>query len=395
MEGILKASKVAVPAVEFELIHWQRAGELSRRQELASRGKYKSSIPSLIAGVQLSIPDELAAEIEDATAALVRFDQEEALTSAPLSAVLLQSESASSSQVELLNASSKQIGLAQLGLSGSSSASLIVDNVQAMQAAANLASNPSKSAIVEMHRVLLERSNPKIVGSFRSRAVWIGGSSPHVAKFVGPEPVRIDALMDDLIEFINRTDLPRLAQIAIAHAQFETIHPFEDGNGRTGRTLIHSMLRSSGISTNSIAPISAGLLQDVNGYFSALTQYRTGDAGPIISSITGSSLHAVTVGRELMKRLRHLQTELWGSLRLRSGSVAHRLIEHLPEYPALNSKKVQELLGVSEPAAIGGLRALELQGVLTQNSTAKRSRVWLCPSVLEIWSSFAPTRALN
>lgn len=392
MSGISKDSRVPVLAIGFEMIQWQRAGELSRRQELASRGKYQSSIPSSIAGLQLSIPDELLAELEDAATALVRFDQEESLASAPLAAVLLQSESASSSQVELLGASSKQIGLAQLGLSGSSSANLIIDNVQAMHAAANLASNPSKSEVIEMHRVLLERSNPKIVGSFRSRAVWIGGASPHVAKFVGPEPVRIDGLMDDLIDFINRTDLPRLAQIAIAHAQFETIHPFEDGNGRTGRALIHSMLRSSGISTNSVAPISAGLLQNVEGYFAALDRYRAGDAAPIISSITSSSFHAVTVGRELMQRLRTLQSQLRQSIQVRSGSVAQRLIEHLPEYPVLNNKKVQELLGVSEPSAIAGLKALEHAGVLTQNSDAKRSRVWLCPQVLDIWSSFAPTR---
>jgi Fic family protein len=392
MDSNLKPSKVPVPPALSEPTEWNEAGSGSRRVQLASRGKFQSTVPARISQIKLVLSDELAAEVEDATAALIRFDQEGVLTNASLGAVLLRSESASSSQVELLHASPRQVGLAQLGISGSTSANLVVDNVQAMLDATSAASNPTREQIIQMHRVLLERSNPSIVGAFRSRPVWIGGPTPHLAKFVGPQPGRIESAIEDLVVFMSRTDLPRLVQVAVAHAQFETIHPFEDGNGRTGRALMHSMLKANGISTRSVAPISAGLLKDTRSYFAGLDAYRAGDASPIIRSVTAACFHAVDSGRALLKGLRSVQERMSLKLEARAGSVADRLIEHLPEYPALNSRKVQELLSVSEPAALAGLRTLESAGILVPNSGAKRSMVWLAPEVLEVWSSFAQER---
>ncbi|MGH3265805.1 MAG: Fic family protein, partial [Trebonia sp.] len=113
--------------------------------------------------------------------------------------------------------------------------------------------------------------------------VWIGGSSvsPHGASFVAPHHSWVEPAIDDLVAFIQRTDLPLLTQVAIAHAQFETIHPFNDGNGRTGRALCHAMLRHGGATTRTTVPVSAGLLADTDAYFTALTGYRAGDPSPI------------------------------------------------------------------------------------------------------------------
>ena len=142
------------------------------------------------------------------------------------------------------------------------------------------------------------------VGGVSSR--WIGGSrlGPHAAVFVPPVHERVPGLIDDLVAFIARDDVPVLAHAALAHAQFETIHPFEDGNGRTGRALVHAMLRSKGLTRTVTVPISAGLLVDTDAYFVALTAYRSGDPEPIVECFADAAFAAVANGRELVGDLR-------------------------------------------------------------------------------------------
>src|SRR5690606_4508513 len=124
--------------------------------------------------------------------------------------------------------SAKQVALAEIGASRSGNARLIVSNVHAMRAAIELAEHISVSSIIEMHRALLEESAPHLVGGFRTEQVWVGGNSlsPHGALFVAPHDSRVEPLMRDLLGFTRRVDIPVLIHVAIAHAQFETIHPF-------------------------------------------------------------------------------------------------------------------------------------------------------------------------
>jgi len=114
-----------------------------------------------------------------------------------------------------------------------------------MQAAIDLSRAISPAAIQQMHAVLLADQPRHTPGRWREEAVWIGtrSDSPVGASFVAPHHSRIDSLVDDVVSFARRTDIPPLVSVAVAHAQFETIHPFTDGNGRTGRALAQSLLR--------------------------------------------------------------------------------------------------------------------------------------------------------
>lgn len=132
-------------------------------------------------------------------------------------------------------------------------------------------------------------TRPRTSRRFRDVAVWIGGTTPHTASHVGPQPERVPALVDDRMRFARRTDLPVIPHMALAHAQFETIHPFPDGNGRAGRALVHAMLRSSGTTRQVTVPVSAGLLADPEGYFDALDEYRAGNPVPIVEVFTDST----------------------------------------------------------------------------------------------------------
>ncbi len=136
--------------------------------------------------------------------------------------------------MENLTSSAQQVALAETGHATSGNAKLVVGNVAAMKAAIALADDLNHEAVLTMHRALLEKSNPSIVGRWRDEQVWIGGGfvSPHNASFIPPHQDRVPELMDDVTSFSRRTDFPVTAQVAIAHAQFETIHPFP-GNGTT------------------------------------------------------------------------------------------------------------------------------------------------------------------
>ena len=311
----------AWPALSQEQLPWHNVSDEygSRTHKRLATGPYLAAVPAFIADLSIPLEGELLAATEEAATELARFDAEVGQIAAPFASILLRTESASSSEIENLSSGARQIALAELGEHASRNAQLIVGNVRAMQAALALSESIDGTAILEMHRALLEHSHPEIVGHWRDQQVWIGGGTlgPHTAQFVPPHHDRVPALMDDLVAFANRDDLPVLAQTAIAHAQFETIHPFPDGNGRVGRALIQAMLRGGGLTRNVAVPVSAGLLHDTGRYFDALGEYRAGNIAPIVRSIADASFAAVHNGRILVTDLKTVRLEWAGLIKAR------------------------------------------------------------------------------
>jgi Fic family protein len=347
-------------------------------------------VPAFIADLQIPLTSDLAALTEEAASELARFDAEVGKLAAPFASILLLAESTSSSKIEHITSAAREIALAELGVQASEDAQLIGDNVRAMQAALAPSESIDGTAILEIHRALLEHSNPGIVGHWRKQQVWIGSSSlgPHTAQFVPPHQDRVPALIDDLVTFANRVDLPVLAQAAIAHAQFETIHPFSDGNGRTGRALIQSMLRGGHLTRNVAVPISAGLLCNTSRYFDALSAYRAGDVAPIIRSIAQTSFAAVHNGRLLVADLESVQAEWRGRIRARQDSSAHRLVDILLRQPAIGAAQAAARLGISTVNAQVAIDRLVDAGVLTQITEGRRNRIWLAKDVVRVLDEF-------
>jgi Fic family protein len=378
-----------VPEAGQERWDWDFREEYqSRRQRLASRGSFFATVPAKISDAPIAISSELAAELEYVTGQLVRFDSSMNL-SAPLATILLRTESASSSEVEQLTASAKQLAMAEVTGKTTPNSALIMDNVRAMQAATALSADFTAQAVMQMHEALMARSNPSIAGRIRTRPVWIGGHSPHTAKFVGPKPEHIQPLLDDLVAFSERFDIQRLAQIAIIHAQFETIHPFEDGNGRTGRALIQTLMRRYGIATQTTIPVSAGLLSNTHDYFSALDAFRNGSAKEIVEVFLSASTRAVDLGAKLVEKLENVGLWHFDATPGKSNSLQRRLIPLLPGNPAVDSQLVQKLLGVSATSALTGLRILEEVGVLTKINGKRRNQIWISTEILEALEEFA------
>jgi Fic family protein len=354
-------------------------------------GPYRSAVVPVIAELAPRLPVAVASLAEEASIEIARFDAELGAEVAPFASVLLRSESASSSLIENLTSGAKAIALAELGSTEKRNATEIVGNVAAMKAALDLADRLDQSAILAMQRALVGEHDPGIAGRWREEQVWIGGDSfgPHGAEFIAPHHTHIPALMDDLVRFTGRTDLPLLSQAAIAHAQFETVHPFADGNGRTGRALIHSMLRGHGLTRNVTVPVSAGLLTDTRGYFDTLTAYREGNPAAIVEKLAQASFTAVSTGRQLVAELRTIRASWNEKIRARRGAGAWRLADALIRQPVVDAATVAEALDVTPENALRAITPLMEAGVITEFTGFARNRMWQSAEVLSALDAFA------
>jgi Fic family protein len=191
------------------------------------------------------------------------------------------------------------------------------------------------------------------------------------------------------MHFCNREDLPAVVQAAIAHAQFETIHPFADGNGRTGRCLIHMILRRHGVSRRVVPPVSVVLAADARRYVDGLTVFRAGDVDgwclAFADALTLAGERAVDLGRE-MAELRESWFERAG--RPNRGSSARRLLDGLPGNPIVSVESVSRSLGVSDEAARTALNRLERAEVLRLVTVGRRNRAWAAMEVFELLDEF-------
>lgn len=195
--------------------------------------------------------------------------------------------------------------------------------------------------------------------------------------------------MADLVAFMARDDLAPLVQAAIAHAQFETIHPFPDGNGRVGRALVHSLLRGKHLTRNVTVPVSAGFLTDTDSYFDALSEYRSGNLAPIVQRFAEASFAAISNGRQLVADLRMIRSRWDDVIRARADSTAWRLADLLIRQPIIDSPLAQREIGVSAQNTNVALERLADAGVLNELSGFRRNRMWEAREVLVALDEFA------
>lgn len=206
---------------------------------------------------------------------------------------------------------------------------------------------------------------------------------------MAPHHLHIPGLMTDLATFISDLSVPPLVSVAVAHAQFETIHPFTDGNGRTGRALAQSMLRHRGVTRNVSVPVSAGLLADVEGYHEALTAYRAGEVEPIVNQFANASLRAVHNARHLVEDIERIRESWDGRLHVRRNSNAWKLLDVLARRPVLNSAAAAEELGVKQPNVYPPLRALVEAGIIKSKAEHGLGPFWRSDEVLAAIDAFA------
>ncbi len=380
-------------AVKYETLAWDIPSAAAYvRAAQRQRGDYQAAISANIADLTIDLPSGTLADAEDASREVTRFDAELGGEIAPFSSILLRTESVASSNIENLTASVRAIAEAELpGGRTTAHAKVIVANTEAMLAAVNLADNIDGDAILAMHGALMRDIDPKSAGQWRAEQVWIGGGThgPRSALFVPPHHSRVVAAIDDLLRFAQRDDIPALPQIALAHAQFETIHPLTDGNGRTGRALIQAMLRHKGLTRNVTAPVSAGLLTDTDSYFGALTAYREGNPAPIVDRVSEAAVAAVLNGRQLVNDLRAVRAGWNDKITARSDSAVWQIADLLLRRPVINTALLAEELGIESKHARRYLNPLSEADIIFETTSGPGNRVWRSPEVIAALDDFA------
>jgi len=383
--------------VGYETLTWGApTEEVRQRADLrAARrqsGEYQATIPAEIATLEVNLPSRVLADAEEASQEIARFDAELGAEIAPFASVLLRTESAASSKIENLTASARAIAEAEtLGNTKRRNASMIVANTKAMRAAIDQADQISDEAILAMHEALMHESEPSSAGKWRTEQVWIGGGNfgPRGADFIAPQQDRVPGAIDDLVRYAKRSDLPVLTQIAIAHAQFETIHPFSDGNGRTGRALVQSMLRNKRLTRQVTVPVSAGLLTDTGSYFHALIAYREGDPAPIVERLSEASMLAVVNGRQLVTDLQTIRGQWESKITARRDSAVHRVADLLVNRPVVNAQLVSDRLDIAINNVYRYLDPLVESKIIVEFTDQARNRAWRAPEVLGALDDFA------
>ena len=361
-----------------------------RNRHAKITGSYVATVTPFIAEeASIDLPGALAAGVAEAEAAIARFDERIGTSLASFTVIALRTEAASSSQIENLSAAPSSIAIAEHATPSANprkpNADLIAANVATLTAAMAGDGPLDVAEVIEVQRVLLEDSAPRLTGRFRNEQVWVGGDSysPHGAAHVAPHHERVPAAVDDLVQFANRQDLGALAHVAVTHAQFETIHPFPDGNGRTGRVIIQRMLRRAGLTRRAILPLSAGLLADTERYFESLDIYRTGEIEPLVSTFVDAAFSSLDNASRLAQDLATVRDSWNETVSARADSTVWPLLNYCIGRPAITAPSVAADLGVSTVAAQNAIDRLAELGILRQNSPARRNRIWLVSEVLD------------
>ncbi len=361
-------------------------------------------------GRSITIDGTSAADVADAEYSLARLNLEarSLIDSEALARLLLRAEAVASSKIEGLEVGGRRLLRAQqvqrMGQKPADVTAIeVLNNIEAMTWAVDNLSTTNVidlADILAIHRRLLAETRlEKDSGNLRSAQNWIGGSdyNPCSAAFVPPPPEYVEELLDDLCAFCNSDALPAIAQAAIAHAQFETIHPFVDGNGRTGRALIHAILRRRGLAPAVLPPVSLVLATWSTDYISALTATRYSGASDgraardglnrWIALFATATRRAVDDAELYEKRVRELQSA-WraGVGRIRAGSAVDLLIEALPGSPILTVHTGASLIDRSQQAVNEAIGRLLDAGVLAQITVGRRNRAFEAPELIDVFT---------
>lgn len=378
---------------------WQHDPSLYAPAKYRRACKYEAFIADPLTGLPLSLPVEIAGIVSEAEAAIHGLNDAARPALAPLARLLLRTESIASSKVEGLQMGVRELARAEARMESGGKAGPtaleVLANIDAMELAVHEAAAVEPFTVEEIlaiHRRLMEKApNAHIAGRIRTGQNWIGGNdyNPCGADFVPPPPEHVAGLLADLCDAINDDLLPPLVQAALVHAQFETIHPFDDGNGRTGRALIHVVLRRRDIAPAYVPPISVGLASARDRYINGLTRFREDGVSEWIEQFAGAAASAAHLATAYLEAVQELSARWRAQLAAsgaapRADAAAWAVIEILPAHPLLTAPVAAAATGRSKPAIYQALRELESAGVLEPLSESRRNQSWEAVGLLDL-----------
>lgn len=364
-------------------------------------GEYLAYIPDPLVGRSFAFSGQTMADVAEAERAIMNLNESAKVLHGTegLARLLLRAEASASSRIEGIEVGAQRLLRAEAARdldSGSRPdpvAEDVLANIDAMKVAMELADDECEitaDSILRIHeRVLRGGDLGRFAGKLRTTASWIGGSAYHPfnAAFVPPPPRDLPRLLDDLAEFVNDRSMPPVAHAALAHAQFETIHPFVDGNGRTGRALIHVMLRRSGLAPTYCPPVSLVLATLAKDYYGALNNYHipgSPDSPEVVKAVDEwvsffaractRSVHDALLFEQRVEQIQDVWRQRLAPVR--AGSSVEMLIEVLPSMVIMTVQQAAEVLGRSFTAANTAVDQLVKAKILKQITVGKRNRAF-------------------
>jgi Fic family protein len=390
--------------------HWTTdvGAGLARRDRRSC--DYEAYVPDILAGRNIALDGDAAADVADAERAIATLDAA-AVTLADteaLARLLLRAECVASSRIEGLEVGARRLLRAEAALelgeqSSDVTAIEVLANISAMSSAIQSVSPGDPITVDQLlafHRTLLAGSRLSAhAGVIRDEQNWIGGSdyNPCSAAFIPPPPEYVSGLLEDLCLFCNGDSLPAVAQAALAHAQFETIHPFVDGNGRTGRALIHLVLRRRGLATRTLLPVSLVLATWASDYIAGLdaTRYRGTASSKAahdglnlwVARFAAAAKRAVDDASSFEARTQALQHDWRRALgAVRADSATDRLLRALPGAPLITVNSAAALVGRSFTAVNQAIGRLLASGIVKQTNVGRRNRAFEAPAVIQAFT---------
>lgn len=391
---------------------WQSDDTGQTRKERQS-GSYNYYVPTKLGQLVVSWDADVVADVVRAEAAIRELNTSVTFlhSSEGLARFLLRAESVSSSYIEGLQVGVRRLLKAELARTDEGSFEVddtaleVIGNIHAMEDALEQAESEcsiTPATITKIHQTLLKDSRLEQYGGVvRNKQNWIGGSwyNPFQAAFVPPAPEYLDGLLEDLANYCNQELVSPVQQAALVHAQFETIHPFVDGNGRAGRALIHLVLRRRGLTPTLVPPISLVLATFAQDYVNGLSGFRfTDDQSPEhihkglnewVSFFAGSCVRACSEAHNFEETVRGLQ-DIWrGKLGgVRRGSTTELLLDELPGMPMFTLQSLQAVTNRSLRAVTEAIEKYEHAGIVKPIGNAQRKRNFEVPDILAAFNSF-------
>lgn len=373
------------PQHEYRTVAWRSASRRGNRDD-RTLSEVTVALPPKIATLEVpptSPRERLRARYETEELERVAGDALQ-----PLAGFLIRMESVASSRIEQLEASTIAFARALGGVKENSSAMSMVSAGRAITSLITASETTiSLDEILHSHELLMSEEPDERLYAGRIRDVqnWIGGShfSPRNALYVPPPAELVPDYLADMVTFANRDDVDPIAQAAVVHAQFESIHPFTDGNGRIGRALIGAVLRRRGVTPASVLPVASALAADTAHYFDLLTAYRSGDAAGIIMDV---ALCVEVAAREARGAARSFQSygDTWRQMvGARAGSATDALLDVLVGMPVFTVEQLVEQTGLAERAVYRAVEQLQSSRIIAEVTNRKRDRVYAVTDVLD------------
>lgn len=364
---------------------------------------YEAFVPDQIREADAHLASATVAEVEAAAVAVRELQSSPVFRG--LEAVgrqLLRAEALASSRIEGLEMSQRRIAKALADEDErDDTARSVIANIAAMQRAVDLAAEARPVTVADVlaiHDILMTLPRERrFAGQVREVQNWLGtnSESPRDAEFIPPPEHEVPELLDDLVAFLDRQDVSPVVQAALVHAQFETIHPFVDGNGRVGRALIHVVLRRGRVATRIVPPVSIVLATNRNRYVEGLTAFRSGDVDGWVVFFARALADSAAASQRLGERLNDLKAAWIEAVRPRARSGAEKLISGLPGHPVLSVRTAREVTGASFQATNDAIAQLVNAGVLRPiRGERRRNRLWESPEILSLLDEFEATAAI-